>query len=273
MAISGPSWRWSRLEAAGRLIVWPGEPGGGRGRRGASPRGVGPVTQLTKSGRAPSSCAAHNARPPGGSGRLGAARRKEPARAMKVLVAVKRVVDYNVKIRVKTDGSGVETANVKMSMNPFDEIANEEAIRLKETGQADEVVAVSLGEAKCQETLRTALAMGADRAIHVADRRRAAAARGRQAAQGGGGARAARPDHPGQAGDRRRQQSDRADAGGAARLAAGHLRLQARVRGRRAAGHPRGRRRPREGDPQAAGGRDAPICGSTSRATRACPTS
>ncbi|MEM7025579.1 MAG: electron transfer flavoprotein subunit beta/FixA family protein, partial [Pseudomonadota bacterium] len=86
---------------------------------------------------------------------------------MKVLVAVKRVVDYNVKIRVKTDGSGVDTANVKMSMNPFDEIANEEAIRLREAGKASEVIAVSLGEAKCQETLRTALAMGADRAIHV----------------------------------------------------------------------------------------------------------
>jgi electron transfer flavoprotein beta subunit len=86
---------------------------------------------------------------------------------MKVLVAVKRVVDYNVKIRVKADGSGVDTANVKMSMNPFDEIANEEAIRLKESGKASEVVAVSLGDAKCQETLRTALAMGADRAIHV----------------------------------------------------------------------------------------------------------
>jgi electron transfer flavoprotein beta subunit len=86
---------------------------------------------------------------------------------MKVLVTVKRVVDFNVKIRVKADGSGVETANVKMSMNPFDEIANEEAIRLKEAGKASEVVAVSLGEAKCQETLRTALAMGADRAIHV----------------------------------------------------------------------------------------------------------
>jgi electron transfer flavoprotein beta subunit len=86
---------------------------------------------------------------------------------MKVLVAVKRVVDFNVKIRVKADGTGVETANVKMSMNPFDEIANEEAIRLKERGAAEEVVAVSLGEAKCQETLRTALAMGADRAIHV----------------------------------------------------------------------------------------------------------
>ena len=86
---------------------------------------------------------------------------------MKVLVTVKRVVDFNVKIRVKTDGSGVETAGVKMSMNPFDEIAVEEAIRLKEAGKAEEVIAVSLGEAKCQETLRTALAMGADRAIHV----------------------------------------------------------------------------------------------------------
>jgi electron transfer flavoprotein beta subunit len=86
---------------------------------------------------------------------------------MKVLVPVKRVVDYNVKIRVKADGSGVETANVKMSMNPFDEIAVEEAVRLKESKAATEVVAVSLGVQACQETLRTALAMGADRAIHV----------------------------------------------------------------------------------------------------------
>jgi electron transfer flavoprotein beta subunit len=86
---------------------------------------------------------------------------------MKVLVAVKRVVDYNVKVRVKADGSGVDIANVKMSMNPFDEIATEEAIRLKEKGAASEIVAVSLGEAKCQETLRAALAMGADRAILV----------------------------------------------------------------------------------------------------------
>jgi electron transfer flavoprotein beta subunit len=86
---------------------------------------------------------------------------------MKVLVTVKRVVDYNVKIRVKADGSGVETAGVKMSMNPFDEIGTEEAIRLREAGKADEAIAVSLGDAKCQETLRTALAMGADRAIHV----------------------------------------------------------------------------------------------------------
>ncbi|MGH6961704.1 MAG: electron transfer flavoprotein subunit beta/FixA family protein [Dongiaceae bacterium] len=86
---------------------------------------------------------------------------------MKVLVAVKRVVDFNVKIRVKADGTGVETANVKMSMNPFDEIGVEEAIRLKEAGKATEIIAVSLGIAQCQETIRTALAMGADRGIHV----------------------------------------------------------------------------------------------------------
>jgi len=86
---------------------------------------------------------------------------------MKVLVSVKRVVDYNVKVRVKSDGSGVETANVKMSMNPFDEIAVEEAVRLKEAGVATEIVVVSCGLPACQETLRTALAIGADRAILV----------------------------------------------------------------------------------------------------------
>ncbi|HBN51340.1 MAG TPA: electron transfer flavoprotein subunit beta, partial [Thalassospira sp.] len=86
---------------------------------------------------------------------------------MKVLVPVKRVVDYNVKIRVKADGTGVDLANVKMSMNPFDEIAIEEAVRLKESGKANEVVAVSIGPAQAQETLRTALAMGADRAILI----------------------------------------------------------------------------------------------------------
>ena len=86
---------------------------------------------------------------------------------MKVLVPVKRVIDYNVRPRVKPDGSGVDLANVKMSMNPFDEIAVEEAIRLKEKGAAEEIVAVSIGPAKAQETLRTALAMGADRAILV----------------------------------------------------------------------------------------------------------
>jgi electron transfer flavoprotein beta subunit len=86
---------------------------------------------------------------------------------MKILVAVKRVVDYNVKVRVKSDNSGVDIANVKMSMNPFDEIAVEEAVRLKEAGVATEVVVVSAGVAQCQETLRTALAIGADRAILV----------------------------------------------------------------------------------------------------------
>src|SRR5690242_10142432 len=86
---------------------------------------------------------------------------------MKVLVPVKRVVDYNVKIRVKSDGTGVELGNVKMSMNPFDEIAVEEAIRLKEAGKASEIVAVSIGPAQASETIRTALAMGADRGILV----------------------------------------------------------------------------------------------------------
>ncbi len=85
----------------------------------------------------------------------------------KVLVAIKRVIDYNVKIHVRADASGVESAGVKMSMNPFDEIAMEEAVRLKEGGQAEEVIAVSIGAAAVHETLRTALAMGADRAIHI----------------------------------------------------------------------------------------------------------
>jgi len=86
---------------------------------------------------------------------------------MKVIVAVKRVIDYNVKIRVKSDSSGVETANVKMAMNPFDEIAVEEGVRLREAGIASELIAVSMGPQQCQETIRTALAMGSDRGIHV----------------------------------------------------------------------------------------------------------
>src|ERR1700754_437799 len=86
---------------------------------------------------------------------------------MKVLVPVKRVVDYNVKVRVKSDGTGVDIANVKMSMNPFDEIAVEEAVRLKEKGVLTEVIAVSCGVTQCQETLRTAMAIGADRGILV----------------------------------------------------------------------------------------------------------
>jgi len=86
---------------------------------------------------------------------------------MKILVAVKRVVDYNIKVRPTSDGSGIETANLKMSMNPFDEIAVEEALRLKEAGKATEVIAVSMGLSQCQETIRTALAMGADRGVLV----------------------------------------------------------------------------------------------------------
>src|SRR6187200_3163394 len=86
---------------------------------------------------------------------------------MKVLVPVKRVVDYNVKVRVKSDGTGVDIANVKMSMNPFDEIAIEEAVRLKEKGIVTEIIAVTIGGDTCQETLRTALAMGADRAVLI----------------------------------------------------------------------------------------------------------
>ena len=89
------------------------------------------------------------------------------AKAMKIVVPVKRVVDYNVKIRVKADGSGIDLANVKMSMNPFDEIAVEEAVRLKEKGTATEIVIVSIGPAKAQETIRTALAIGADRGILI----------------------------------------------------------------------------------------------------------
>ena len=86
---------------------------------------------------------------------------------MKILVTVKRVIDYNVQIRVKSDQSGVETDNVKMSMNPPDENAVEEALRIKESGKADEIIVLSIGEEKCQETIRTALAMGADRGIYV----------------------------------------------------------------------------------------------------------
>lgn len=86
---------------------------------------------------------------------------------MKVIVAVKRVIDYNVKVRVKADKTGVETANVKMSMNPFDEIAVEEGVRMRESGAASELIAVSMGPKQCQETIRTALAMGSDRGIHV----------------------------------------------------------------------------------------------------------
>ena len=147
---------------------------------------------------------------------------------MKLLVAVKRVIDYNVKPRVKADRTGVDLANVKMSMNPFDEIAVEEAIRLKEKGVATEIVAVSIGPAKAQETLRTALAMGADRAILVQTDDEVEPLARRQDAGQDRRRGAAGPGHPRQAGDRRRFEPDRPDARRAARLAAGHLRLEGR---------------------------------------------
>ncbi len=151
---------------------------------------------------------------------------------MKILVPVKRVVDYNVKIRVKADGSGVELANVKMSMNPFDEIAVEEALRLKEAGKASEVIVVSIGPQQATETLRTGLAMGADRGILVKTDEAVeplAVAKILKAVAAG---RAARPDHPRQAGDRRRFQPDRPDARRSARLGPGHFRLEGRNRRR-----------------------------------------
>ena len=135
---------------------------------------------------------------------------------MKVLVPVKRVVDYNVKVRVKSDGSGVDIANVKMSMNPFDEIAVEEAVRLKEKGVVTEVIAVSCG---VHAVPGDAAHGDGDRRRPRdpgRDRRRAAAARRRQAAEGAGRQGAARPRHPRQAGHRRRLQPDRPDAGRAA---------------------------------------------------------
>ena len=120
---------------------------------------------------------------------------------MKLLVPVKRVVDYNVKIRVKADGSGVELANVKMSMNPFDEIAVEEALRLKEAGKATEVIVVSIGPQQATETLRTGLAMGADRGILVKTDETVEPLAVAKILESRGAGRAARPDHPRQAGD------------------------------------------------------------------------
>ena len=174
---------------------------------------------------------------------------------MKIVVPVKRVVDKDIKIRVKADGSGVELANVKMSMNPFDEIAVEEAIRLKEAGKATEIVAVSIGPQQAAETIRTALAMGADRGILVKvdgaveplavakilkaivdAEKPGLVIMGKQAIDDDCNA-------------------DRPDAGGADRLAAGHLRLQARDRRRQPSGHARGRRRLADGEAQRPGDR------------------
>ena len=150
---------------------------------------------------------------------------------MKILVPVKRVVDYNVKIRVKSDGSGVELANVKMSMNPFDEIAVEEALRLKEKGQATEVVVVSVGPQQAGETIRTALAMGADRGILVKTDKPTEPLAVAKILKAVIVDENPRPRDPGQAGDRRRLQSDWPDAGGAHRLAAGHVRLKLTIEG------------------------------------------
>ena len=193
---------------------------------------------------------------------------------MKVIVPVKRVVDYNVKIRVKADGSGVELANVKMSMNPFDEIAVEEAIRLKEAGKATEIVVVSIGPQQASETIRTALAMGADRGILVKTDADARAAGGRQDPQG--------------AWSRRRQpglvilgkQAIDDDCNQTGQMLAallgwpqGTFASKVVIEGDGIAGHARGRRRPADRQAQAARRSSPPTCASTSRATPPCPTS
>ena len=174
---------------------------------------------------------------------------------MKILVPVKRVVDKDIKIRVKADGSGVELANVKMSMNPFDEIAVEEAIRLKEAGKATEIVAVSIGPQQAAETIRTALAMGADRGILV---------KAEGAVEPLAVAKILKAivdaEKPGlvimgkQAIDDDCN-ADRPDAGGADRLAAGHVRVEARDRRRQRPGHARGRRRIADREAQGPGDR------------------
>ena len=174
---------------------------------------------------------------------------------MKILVPVKRVVDFNVKIRVKPDGSGVELANIKMSMNPFDEIAVEEAIRLQGSRQGDRNRG---GVDRTGAGLRNHphRARHGRRPRHPGEgRRRGRAAGGGEDSQRHRRCGKARPRHPGQAGDRRRLQSDRPDAGGAARLGAGHLRLQARDRRRQRHGDARSRRRPADGEAESAGDR------------------
>jgi electron transfer flavoprotein beta subunit len=165
---------------------------------------------------------------------------------MKLLVPVKRVIDYNVKPRVRADGTGIDLANVKMSMNPFDEIAVEEAIRLKEKGVATEIVAVSIGPAKAMETLRTALAMGADRAILVTSDQEVEPLAVAKILQKIVAEEAPGHDHPRQAGDRRRQQPDRPDARRSARLGPRHFRFQGRSGRRGGERHARSRWRPRD---------------------------
>ncbi len=163
----------------------------------------------------------------------------------KIMVCIKRVVDYNVRVRVKPDGSGVMLDGVKMSVNPFDEIALEEALRIKERVGNIEVVAVSIGVADTQQQLRTALAMGADRAILVQTDARSGAVDGRTDLPGPGEERESRSDIPGQAGHRRRRQPDRTDAGRDLGKAAGDLRLEGRTQRRQSGRHPRNRCRSR----------------------------
>ena len=192
---------------------------------------------------------------------------------MKVLVPVKRVVDYNVKVRVKSDGTGVELANVKMSMNPFDEIAVEEALRLKEAGKATEVVVVSIGPAQASETIRTGLAMGADRGILVKAEGNVeplAVAKILKAIVD--------EEKPGlvilgkQAIDDD-SQPDRPDAGRAARLVAGDLRLQARSRRLRFQGDARSRRRPADREAEGTGDRHHRSASQRAALRHRCPTS
>ena len=173
---------------------------------------------------------------------------------MKVLVPVKRVIDFNVKVRVKSDQTGVDTANVKMSMNPFDEIAVEEAVRLKEKGVATEVVAVSIGPAQAPGNHPHRAGHGRRPRHPGPDRRRPRAARGRQAAQGGGRQGTARAGHHGQAGHRRRQQRRPARCWRPCWAGRRHLRLEARDRGRQGEGDARGRRRAGDDGARAAGG-------------------
>jgi hypothetical protein len=192
---------------------------------------------------------------------------------MKILVGYKRVVDFNVRIQVKPDGSGVVTDGVKLSANPFDEIALEEALRLRDKGIATEVVVATIAPADAQAHLRNGLAMGANRAIHVVSD---------QPIQPLTAARTLlkliekeQPDlvHPRQAGHRRRRQPDRPDAGHAVGPPAGDVRLQARSRLGQGHGDARSRRRPGNAGSRSAGRWSPPTCASTSRASSSCRTS
>ena len=191
----------------------------------------------------------------------------------RILVGIKRVVDYNVRIRVKPDGSGVITDGVKMSINPFDEIALEEALRIKERGGAEEVVVATVGPGRHPAAAAHRARHGRrPRPARAGRRRHRAADRGACAAEARREGAAAARD-PRQAGHRRRQQPDRPDARGAVEPAAGHLRLQARAR----RGHARASRARSTRDWRRSRSTcrrsSPPTCASTSRATSSCPTS